>query len=819
MFQKTVMSYAGSSNNFMKKIFNFYVFGFVVVFLFANFIFPVTAFAARNASVEISPTEAFTNKNLTYTYKIINTNDETTTAGIGSIEIQIPDGFGIPSISIASISDGKTWKLSSEGDYVDGFDSSNNKIGIQANTGEDKLTNTEFIEISIQTTASNTLGVYEFTGFVWSNIGFSGSPVFTIENQSTVEVLEEIIPEPTPTVNFIIRNGETIVFNNSVGLPDEGTVSINDSNDVAHDVDARSVLAILDSIDESNENFSISNLEYYEAYSSFYLKCILPEGGIDACDNWQYAVGATTPFTSIDTTVLSGGETVGIYFGSPHQVILSTSSLNTNESLIATAEKYDYENNTWNPLTGVNIGVTLPDLENPWSPIVVDTYTVDDLGMATITFENANTYYLGIAEDYYFPTYTVTVSTVPSNEEENNGGGGSGGGGSQVLTFSVPNAISYLQGVQGTDGSFGSNVLYSDWVAIAYGSYNVSGGSKSSLLSYMKNNNSISSLLTDNERRAMAILALGENPYSFNGVNYIEAIINKFDGNQFGDESLVNDDIFALIPLKKSGYGTSDEIISKSLDFIISKQKSNGSWENSIDITAAGIQALSMYKNYSGVNSAIENAKTYLKNSQVSDGGFGSVYASAWASQAMSAVSENWTNGGKSINDYFASQQINDGAVLPTTDTLSNRIWSTSYAVPAVLGKSWSDILVSVNKPSEGNLLNDAVNNDDISNEEVLILNTEIDEKEVSRLVSEIKNMIAQEEARTKNTKAIANNINTNEAQNDTKEKIKDLVSEVELQSLSANAAESKKKIPVAVVITSAGVLVIAGFFVRRFIF
>ena len=66
----------------------------------------------------------------------------------------------------------------------------------------------------------------------------------------------------------------------------------------------------------------------------------------------------------------------------------------------------------------------------------------------------------------------------------------------------------------------------------------------------------------------MALLSLGQNPYSFNGVNYIEAIINGFDGTQFGNTELVNDDIFALIPLSKVGYVESNEIISKALAYV-----------------------------------------------------------------------------------------------------------------------------------------------------------------------------------------------------------------------------------------------------------
>jgi hypothetical protein len=59
----------------------------------------------------------------------------------------------------------------------------------------------------------------------------------------------------------------------------------------------------------------------------------------------------------------------------------------------------------------------------------------------------------------------------------------------------------------------------------------------------------------------MAIMSLNINPYQGTETNYIEKIIDSFDGNQFGDSSLYNDDVFALLVLLKAGYKYNDEII------------------------------------------------------------------------------------------------------------------------------------------------------------------------------------------------------------------------------------------------------------------
>lgn len=324
----------------------------------------------------------------------------------------------------------------------------------------------------------------------------------------------------------------------------------------------------------------------------------------------------------------------------------------------------------------------------------------------------------------------VELTTVPKEETPPEEGGGGGGGGSSTPDpeFSVPNALSYLKSVQGTNGSFGNSILYTDWTAIAYGAGEMTGSSRDSLLEYLNSNNKLSSLLTDNERRAMALLALGENPYSFGGVNYIEAIVKEFDGRQFGDDNLINDDIFALILLNNTGYNENDEIINKTIDFIISKQKSDGSWEGSVDITAATIQAFHPFLSITNVSNTITKAETYLVNMQESNGGWGNIFSTSWTMQAENALGSSWTKNGKSGLDYLALMQANannNGAILSSSDSLQNIIWATSYAIPAGLGKPWSKIMQRVSRPKEQSTEDNSTTSP-IQEQEIVLLEEEI---------------------------------------------------------------------------------------------
>ena len=344
---------------------------------------------------------------------------------------------------------------------------------------------------------------------------------------------------------------------------------------------------------------------------------------------------------------------------------------------------------------------------------VGDTYTelgataTDDIdiSVSVIISGSVDTATIGAYTIYYNARDTAgnIAIEVIRTVNVNRASGGGDNGGTTPPSFDIEKAVNYLKSMQDENGSFGDADLYTDWAAVAFGSANVNDSSKSSLLSYLSFHNDLSSLLTDNERRAMALLALGQNPYSFHEENYIEAIIESFDGTQLGDVHLDNDDIFGLIVLPQVGYKKSDEIISKIISFILSAQVSNGSWDNSVDITAAAIQALEPFDSVSSVSEALAEAADYIEGKQNNDGGWGNVFSTSWVIQAESALDASWSKNGKNGIDYLAGEQVTDGAVLPLDETETNRIWATSYAVAATSEKPWSEIMNSVSKPGSEN--------------------------------------------------------------------------------------------------------------------
>ncbi len=523
--------------------------------------------------------------------------------------------------------------------------------------------------------------------------------------------------EDTKSINLIIRDEGDIIFENSTPLRPTGTIELN-----GHPLDADSVLSVLNDADIADESWSITDLQYFESFGSFYVKCIN-----NKCDNWQYVVDDASPGVGMDQKILSGGEEIYVYFSPQHRIILSSNSITTAESVTVIAENYDYRNNNWELLQGVIIGLTQPNPSDPFSPIELQTLTVNDSGQAIFSNIASGSYNIGIKEDFYFPTETLTVidppEPGPSSSSSDSGSGsrrssrpsgsvgtnynsenskGSVLGAETKKEFDVEKAVEFLLSQQKENGSFGEEI-YTDWATIALMSANSENQKLAPMVKLVKHfgeSEMKGSLLTDFERHAMALMSLGLNPYNTNGENYVEKITASFDGKQFGDINEDNDDIFALIVLKNAGFTETDPMILSSINFILGRQKENGSWDESVDMTGASVQTLTSFAQNEQIKKALAKAKEFLKQSQKNTGGWGNVSSTAWAMGGITALGEkreDWEKGDKTPLDYLAEFQEADGGIK--NEYLQNRIWETAYVLTALSGKTWGQIMQKFDKP------------------------------------------------------------------------------------------------------------------------
>ena len=116
----------------------------------------------------------------------------------------------------------------------------------------------------------------------------------------------------------------------------------------------------------------------------------------------------------VNNYILRNNDDVYLYFGNPHRVILSTTTPYSGDQFIAETQKYNYHDDMWGILTGVTVGITQPDPNNPWSPLVIATSTVNSAGQATFSLMATSTYSAGIAEDFYYPNVSFVVLDRPT---------------------------------------------------------------------------------------------------------------------------------------------------------------------------------------------------------------------------------------------------------------------------------------------------------------------------------------------------------------------------------------------------------------------
>lgn len=519
-------------------------------------------------------------------------------------------------------------------------------------------------------------------------------------------------PTPARAVSLTVRDGAALIWRGGVSVPDSdtATTTLSATDGTQADVLAASALAALIAADTAAPEFSISSLQYFSSFGSFYVRCITH--ALEQCDNWQYTAGAAYPSAGMDKFLMRDGDTLFVYFGSPRRTTLGASTVSADEPFTARAEKYVPSSGAYAPAEGVTVGVTQANPDDPFTPRVIATSTTDAAGAASFTLSGTGTYAVGIAEDYYYPSVPLTVVGAPAEKmaAPDADSGEPPRRGSMEIKSAVPRggadipaALSFLAAHQNTDGSF-STPLLSDWAALAFSATPEEERGETLLRRYLIDAPPRFSSVTDYERRAMALMAQNVNPYSGTATDYIAKILSYFDGAQFGDASLINDDIFALLTLFRAGYGAEDAPISNALAFILSRQRSDGSWEGNVDMTAAAIQALAPVETQSGVSSALSRAREYLRAKQEASGGFGNSFSTSWALQAINLNGGGpslWQSGGKNPLEYLASLQFGDGGWEPPSSDMLTRVWATAYSIPAALGKSWPFLLASFEKPAD----------------------------------------------------------------------------------------------------------------------
>lgn len=158
---------------------------------------------------------------------------------------------------------------------------------------------------------------------------------------------------------------------------------------------------------------------------------------------------------------------------------------------------------------------------------------------------------------------------------------------------------------------------------------------------YVKNKKGIlhKNKYTEYSRVVITLCAIGKEPTNVGGYNLITPLLDYDSVIKQG----INGPSWALIALDAAEYNN-DEIRTKYIDLILSRQLSSGGWalnsatqEADVDITAMVLTALSSYTDNSKVKQAVDKGLSYLSDTQKSDGSFGEYSEST--SQVIVALS------------------------------------------------------------------------------------------------------------------------------------------------------------------------------------
>jgi hypothetical protein len=265
-------------------------------------------------------------------------------------------------------------------------------------------------------------------------------------------------------------------------------------------------------------------------------------------------------------------------------------------------------------------------------------------------------------------------------------------------------ALSFLRSRQGVNGHIDGDIVTA-WSALAFGAHGeraraVRSQDGATLLDALAG--TALSSATDLERQILAVRASGADPATFGKQNLLTRLKEKFHDGQIGETSLLNDDIFGVLALLAGGESSDSPEIRETVRTMLSRQGSDGSWDN-LDITAAAIQALVSYKSRGGtipVADALSRARMFLYDHRDAFGGFGENSATtSWGLQAIVALSENpeeWqtASGGTPWTALRRYQNSSGGFGWKSDADVSS--FMTAYAVPALLGRPWPVTLLSI---------------------------------------------------------------------------------------------------------------------------
>lgn len=198
---------------------------------------------------------------------------------------------------------------------------------------------------------------------------------------------------------------------------------------------------------------------------------------------------------------------------------------------------------------------------------------------------------------------------------------------------------------------------------------------------------------------AVTVVAAGEDPYAFGGVDVIHVLTDTYDPALGGFGVITNTwhQAFALLGLAAAG----ETVPVSATQTLIDLQQPDGGWKYDLsgspwntttpDSTGLAMQAL-IAAGASVGDASIVDAIGYMRAQQDVQGGWGNANSTAYAMQGLLAAGEDlvadWSVAGHSPYDALAAYQKPDGPFVWSWSWPEDNGLATWQAVPALLGRA-----------------------------------------------------------------------------------------------------------------------------------
>lgn len=499
-----------------------------------------------------------------------------------------------------------------------------------------------------------------------------------------------------------------------------GDCSVNDTKGVTHEFSGRAICALAAAAETAGLTYTFEDFGF-----GLFLKAIANEATPpDFSTGWNFFVNYDPASTGLDGHTVADDEAILLAFspwpGVPLRVTSSTASAVPGEDVVLTVEKrvgeYDEAyvwHGRWEVAEGASLIVsdTLHDVPADGRIVVTagetvlkaqakgDGYIRSAVVEVTVRTPSQSPSPLPSPSPSLsptptpipVPTPTAAPTTIPAPQQ------------------AAARALNYLRSRQDVDGTI-DGAITSAWSAMAFGAWEERAENirrdQHSLLDGL----ALASLssATDIERQILALRASGVNPRRSLDQDLVALLLTHVREGQIGDPGLLNDDVFGILALLAGGEPAESEAVRSAVAFLISRQAEDGHWE-SLDMTAAAIQALRAYENAGGLieeRAALSRARAYLKRSQDRFGGWGENSAStAWGIQAVHALGEDldsWRigSGATPMTALLAYQNAGGWFGWKGSDDVS--AFMTAYAALALKGVPLPVTLLAGKSPAIG---------------------------------------------------------------------------------------------------------------------